>query len=72
METIAEKQGGLGQTAEPRAKVTKKPLQVKIDEPLIDRTKEVAFRGRRDVRDVVTLALEQYLPGAELELGIVK
>lgn len=72
MQTIAEKQGGSGQAAESPAKVPRKPLQAKIDEPLIDRTKMVALRKRCDVRDIVTLALEQYLPGAEIELGIAK
>lgn len=47
-------------------------MQVKIDEPLIDRTKMVALRKKVDMRDIVALALEQFVAKAEIELGIAK
>lgn len=70
METITEK--GEGQV-EAKPKIAVRPLQVKIEESLLDRVQLLATRRktleRRQIhaRDIVVEALEQYLPKAERE-----
>jgi hypothetical protein len=62
MQTIAEKPETAGRGV---PKVPQRPLQAKIDEPLLDRVKILAARLRCAPRDIVTAALEGYLPEAE-------